>query len=310
MPLIRFTFERPDMVAFRSLTRLGESERTFPGPVWQIFLQNTWNAVVMFFWDDGDVWVHSIVHRPALDVISAALFFVGLILVIYRYIKKRNWSDLFLLVSIPLLLLPSILSLAFPNENPNLNRTAAAYVPAFLILAIGLEGLLSAIKRSLPPRMGTTAAWGLGIALALFSGLNNYDLLFVQYNLAFRNNAWNTSEMGAVIRDFTHNEGRIDQAWVVAYPYWVDTRLVGINAGYPTRDTAIEPKNLDITKDSSDAKLFIINMQDTASIEQLQSLYPEGRYWLYPSKVPGKEFYIFQVPPRENMLPHSNADQP
>ena len=109
---------------------------------------------MMFFWDDGDVWVHSIPHRPALDVISAALFFLGLVLVVLRYLRKRSWVDLFLLVSIPLLLLPSILSLAFPNENPNLNRTAGAYVPVFLILAIGLEGLLSAIKRSLAGAAG------------------------------------------------------------------------------------------------------------------------------------------------------------
>jgi len=40
------------------------------------------------------------------------------VLVIVRYIRKRDWVDLFLLVSIPLLMMPSILSLAFPEENP------------------------------------------------------------------------------------------------------------------------------------------------------------------------------------------------
>jgi hypothetical protein len=310
MPLFRFTIDRPDLVAFRSLTRMGDLERPLPGPAWLIFIQNTWNALVMFFWDDGDVWVHSLVHRPALDVISAAVFFIGLMLIIMRYIRKRSWADLFLLASIPLLLLPSILSLAFPNENPNLNRTAGAYVPVFLILAIGMEGLLSAIKRSLPPRLGITAAWGLGLALVFFSALSNYDLLFVQYAESFRRNSWNTSEMGAVIRDFDHTLGRGEDAWVVAYPYWVDTRLVGINAGYPTRDTAIDPNDLVTTRDNPNAKLFLLNPQDTIGLTQLQILYPEGRYWLYPSQTPGKEFYVFQVPPQENLLPHGAFSTP
>ncbi|MBE0699914.1 MAG: glycosyltransferase family 39 protein [Anaerolineaceae bacterium] len=302
LPLFRFTLDHPDMVVFRSLTRMGDLERPLPGPAWQIFLQNTWNALVMFFWDDGDVWVHSVVHRPALDVISAGIFFIGLVLVGLRYIRKRNWVDLFLLVSIPLLLLPSILSLAFPNENPNLNRTAGAYVPVFLILAVGLEGLLSSIRRSLPSRLGVTAAWSLGLLLVVFSAINNFDLLFIKYDQSFRAAAWNTSEMGAVIRDFTHTLGKADNAWVVAYPYWVDTRLVGINAGYPTWDTAIDPQNFDITLNDPGAKLFLLNPQDMNGLSILQGLYPEGRYWIYPSRIPGKEFVVFQVPARDNML--------
>jgi hypothetical protein len=304
MPLLRFSVDNWQMVAYRSLTRIGDQERPLPGPAWQIFMQNTWNALVMYFWDDGDVWVHSVVHRPAFDVISAGIFFIGLVMVVVRYLRKRSWVDLFLLVSIPLLLLPSILSLAFPNENPNLNRTAAAYVPAFIILAIGLEGLLSSIRHSLPPRMGVTAAWSLGLLLVLFSAINNYDLLFIKYDEAFRASAWNTSEMGAVIRDFTHTLGNVDDAWVVAYPYWVDTRLVGINAGYPTRDTAIDPATLNTTLDDPGAKLFILNTQDTNSLGMLQDLYPDGRYWVYQSRTPGKEFVVFQVAARVDLIQH------
>ena len=61
----------------------------------------------MFNFDDGEIWVHSVTHRPALDIISAALFVIGVVLVLVRYIRNRHWLDLFLLVSIPLLLMPS-----------------------------------------------------------------------------------------------------------------------------------------------------------------------------------------------------------
>ncbi len=69
MSLLRFAIDRPDLVAFRSLTRLGDLERPLPGSPLAIFFGNVWNALVMFFWDNGDVWVHSIPHRPAMDVI-------------------------------------------------------------------------------------------------------------------------------------------------------------------------------------------------------------------------------------------------
>lgn len=301
MPLFRFTIDEPGMVALRSLTRISDLERPLPGPAWLIFIQNTWNALVMFFWDDGDVWVHSVSHRPALDVISSALFFLGLVLVFIRYLRKRNWIDLFLLLSIPILLLPSILSLAFPNENPNLNRTAAAYVPVFLILAIGLEALLSTVKRSLPGRLGVMSAGALGLVMAVSSAVCNYDLLFIQYDQIFRNTSWNSSEMGEVIRKFDGTFGSAEDAWVVAYPYWVDTRLVGINAGYPTRDTAINPDDLVSTLENPRAKLFILHPQDLVALGRLQNYYPEGWYWQYPSETPGKEFLIFLAPPQENM---------
>lgn len=308
VPLLRFALENPDMVAFRSLTRLGDLERPLPGPVWLIFLKNTWNAMVMFFWSNGDVWVHSIPYRPALDVISAALFFIGLVLLFLRYISRRSWIDLFLLLSIPLLLMPSILSLAFPNENPNLNRTAGAYIPVFLILGYGLEALLMALKRSFPGRLGSILAGGVGLALILFSAGNNYDLFFNQYDQSMRQSAWNSSEMGTVIRDFEQLVGDANQAWVVAYPYWVDTRLVGINAGMPARDTAINADQLRDTLANPGAKLFLLNLQDVDSLRLLQELYPEGRYWTYPSRTPGKEFVVFLVAPRENMLPRGPED--
>lgn len=303
MPLLRLTIDQPDLVVYRSLTRMADLERPLPGPAGQIFLKNTWNALMMFFWDDGEVWVHSIPHRPALDVISAGIFFLGLVLVTLRYIRKRSWVDLFLLVSIPILLLPSILSLAFPNENPNLNRTAGAYVPAFLIVAVGLEGMLSAVKRSLPPPMGRFVAVSLGLLLVILSAAINFGLVFNQYATSFRNNAWNTSELGQVIGDFSRSMGSEENAWVVAFPHWVDTRLVGINAGFPTRDTAIDPAMLDMTLSNPNAKLFLVNIQDVKSLALLQELYPEGRYWIYPSQVPSKEFVVFYVPPLESLLP-------
>ena len=311
LPLGRYAIDDWDNFALRSLTRLSDTERPLPGPAGEIFLGNVWNAVTMFFYQNGDVWVHSIPGRPAMDVISAALFFLGVVIAVARYIRRRHWLDLFLLLSIPLLLLPSIMSLAFPNENPNLNRTAAAYVPAFLLMAVALDAILKGVQANLPGRLGNWTASLLALLLLVSSAAANYDLTFVQYDRQFRSSAWNSSEMGAVIRDFHEMTGVGDtNAWVVAFPYWVDTRLVAMNAGFATRDAAVAPERLAETLPDPRAKLFILNPADQQGLALLLQLYPQGRYWQYDAQTDGKDFYVFLVPPRENQLQMQPVTEP
>src|SRR5215216_822389 len=120
-PLLRYWMEHPAEFGFRAMTRLSNVENPITQPIPKVFASNVWKALKMFNFDDGEIWVHSVTHRPALDIISAALFIIGVVLVLVRYIRRHHWLDLFLLLSIPLLLMPSILSLAYPGENPALN---------------------------------------------------------------------------------------------------------------------------------------------------------------------------------------------
>jgi len=108
--------------------------------------------------------------------------------------------------------------------------------------------------------------------------------------------AWNTSEMGQVIRGFADSVGSLDSAWVIPYPYWADTRLVGINAGYPTKDYAIPREKLAETLATPGPKLFIFNLEDQETLIRLHSLYPQGWLQEYKSKVPTKDFLIYFVP--------------
>lgn len=295
LPLVRYLLANPDMFAYRALSRLGETERALPGSPLSIFFQNLWSAMIMFFWDNGDIWVHSIPHRPALDIISAALFFLGSILVLARYIRYRNWVDLFLLLSVPLLMMPSILSLAFPEENPSLNRTGGAIVPVFLIAAIGLEAML----RSIVARMGRQGKWAATlVAVLLLAGsmAQNFDLMFNQFHNQFLGGAWNTSQIGHVIRGFADSVGDADSAYVIPYPYWVDTRLVGINAGYPTRDYALNTSLIPETTSNPRTKLFIFNTEDSEALNTLMTYYPQGTLTRYTSPLEGKDFFGFLVP--------------
>ncbi len=298
LPLFRYAIENPDMFGYRAFTRLGTSEAAYPNAVWLIFLENLWKSSIMFFYSNGNIWVHSVPNRPALDVITAALYFIGVVLLIVRYIRQRNWEDLFLLVSVPLLMMPSILSLAFPEENPSLNRSGGAVIPVFIIAAIGAESFISTVIRKLPGIKGKLVSAVIVLTLLLGIVTANFDLVFRQFDQQFMGGAWNTSEIGKVIRSFADSVGNSDTAYVVPYPYWVDTRLVGINAGYPFKDYALWPENFSQTLAETRAQLFVLNPQDSNSLEQLQTLYPEGTQYYYDVALEGKDFLLFFVPPR------------
>jgi hypothetical protein len=301
IPLLRYWVDHPAEFGFRAASRLSGLESPITQPVWQIFLYNVWNALRMFNFDDGEIWVHSVPGRPALDVVSAALFVVGVILVLVRYYRNRHWLDLFLLVSIPLLLLPSILSLAYPGENPALNRAGGAYIPAFLLAALALDGLVSAFGVE---RRRAVVGWGVAGLLLLVSARQNYDLVFRQYANSFLGGAWNSSDMGRVIEEFeqAHGSQSVDNVWIVPFPHWVDTRLPAVWAGIPNRDMAMWRENLPTTLELPGPKMFLVkanvedpNGNDEETLDVLESLYPEGMLRLFDSDVPGHDFWIFTV---------------
>jgi 4-amino-4-deoxy-L-arabinose transferase-like glycosyltransferase len=305
LPLLRYITdpqhpEQRTLYLSSTLTRLTSLERPLPGLPLQIFLNNLGHALVMFTWNNGEIWSSSIPLRPALDVVSAALFMLGAGLLLIRYLRERHWLDLFLLLSVPLLMLPSILALAFPSENPNLNQTIGAIVPVFLILGIALDGLLSAVTARLSPVWNAKAAKITALALAVFlfciSANQNYDLVFQEFTQQYAASAWNTSEMGKILRDFAGFTGTPDTGFVIPYPYWVDTRLVGIEAGFPTKDYAISPDSLADTRSNPNMKLFLVKPEDQKSQDELRSLYPGVIKTTYQSKYPGKDFLLFLVP--------------
>ena len=300
IPLLRYAQENPDIFFQRTLSRVSTIQQPLPGPWYQIFASNVWNALRMFNWDDGNVWVNSIPHRPALDIVTGALFLIGVVLVFARYLQKRHWLDLFLLVSIPVLQLSSTLSLAFPDENPELNRAGGAYIPALILAALALDGLITAIGSDKKRKI---LAGILTAVLLFWSAAQSFDLVFNQFDQEFRQSAWNSSEMGEVIKEFGLVYGETDTVWIVPFPYWVDTRLPGVWAGIPNRDFAMFPDQLAETLSVPGTKLFMVkaNLQDPTtndqkSLDTLKQLYPQGVLSLHHSPVPGHDFWIYFVP--------------
>jgi hypothetical protein len=149
------------------------------------------------------------------------------------------------------------------------------------------------------PTWGPGLAWGLAILFILGSSQLNFNLVFNEYQRSYELSAWNTSEMGTVIREFAETVGSPETAWVVGYPYWVDTRLVGMNAGYTLRDTVIYIDHIPETTSDPRAKLFLVKPDDQAAIATLRQIYPQGSLKEYVSRVETKNFLMYFVPPAD-----------
>jgi hypothetical protein len=300
LPLFRYILAEPESFFYRTFSRMGSWERLISDPIALIFIKNVGRALAMFSWDNGEVWPISIPNYPALSVVSGALFYMGAGLVLIRYLRHRHWLDLFLLISIPLLMLPSTLSLAFPAENPNLYRTGGAMVPVFLMVALALDSLMKAVARSFSANGGQRVAWALALFLLAFNSMQDYALVFKYYDENYLRSSWNSSEIGQVARDFIGMYQIPVSVWVVGYPNWVDTRLVANNAGLPGRDFELKPENFQSTLALGGPKLFIINPDDKNAQTTLRQLYPDGQLYLYHSKVETKDFLVFIVLPKED----------
>jgi hypothetical protein len=297
LPLMRYLLENPGSFNYRLASRLTSLENPINGPVFLIFLGNLWKSITMFFYNNGVTWVNSIPNRPALDVFSAVFFFIGLIQIGVNLFTKpgKKWREISLLLSIPFLMLPSILSLAYPAENPSLNRSGGAVVPVFFVCAYGIISTASEIIKRANSQPRKAAIFIVLFLLILGSVLMNYDLVFNQYADQFLRNAWNSSEIGAQIARFVEAGNNPYNAFVVPYPHWVDTRLVGIHAGYPGKDYALWAVELETTEFIAGQKLFIIKPEDQQTLDTIKSLYPDAQEEIFYSRTPGKDFIMIYV---------------
>ncbi len=311
-PLWRFGLERPDLFWFRSLTRASslETGQTF-NPLSR-FLVNVWNAALQFNYRGDVVWVNTVSWEPQLDVVSGALFVFGFLYVLLAIVgvfylgrrrigvfAERRFTAGALLVSLVMLLMPSMLALAFPIENPSVFRACNAPPVVMIFVALPLVLVARQVQEALG-RWGTVAAAILIGVVLLAATVQNYRSYFEVYDAQFRRTAGNTSEMAAVLKGFTESAGDIDHAWIVAYPDWVDTRNVFLTMGLGQRNNYIPSAQLaalvePMVNDPA-AKIFLLSPQDQSGLRALQSAFPNVEAMTYQSRSVGKDFIVFLVP--------------
>ncbi len=312
VPMIRYAVDEPENFWRRTFTRLTGDPEQPAAPTWQVLLQNEWNSLRMFSWTSDSAWLVSPAGQPALDWIMGACFALGAAFLLYRYVRKRNWLDLFLVMALPLLLLPSTLALAFPIENPSLHRSGSAIPIVFFVVALPLRLLIGNIDglrgsglrgSGLHPRWSrlqaapTLIGAALAALLLIFSAQENWKILFVNYAGQYKSSVQNAPELGEIVRGWATSVGAWDTVFVRAYPYWVDTRAVGIYAGKFGWDNVIlEADTLAEAAGDPRPKLYILNRADADTVAALRELYPNGKLAYYTSHFHDKDFLTFFVP--------------
>lgn len=293
VPLGRYAADNPDMFLFRALSRVGTTEKGIDASPFTIFLDNTRRALLMFNGRGDTVWVNTIPNDPVVDYITGALIVLGAGYSLFRLGRDRDWRMALLWVGALVMMLPSTLAIAFPNENPSVVRSGGAIPFVMILAALPLAAWWQNTRVAGIPRLGLGA---LAILLLLVARVN-YVRYFVFYDDQFRRSSWNSSEVGSVLREFTLAQGDPSHAYLISFPHWVDHRNVGIHfVGNPYWDNRVlDSGQLQTQAGEPGSKIYVLNKEDGASLALLKRLYPNGLVRLYPARTPTREFLVFTV---------------
>jgi len=301
LPLARYMLEEPGMFWLRSATRAVPDSMT-AGEVAGVFIENLRDGAMMFTHIGDRVAMNTVGGSPFLGWVTGGLFVLGLWFMAWSLVRSADRRSVYLVLCLGFMILPSVLSIAFPNENPSAVRAGGAIPLVMVIAALPLNRWLAGV-RSWSESRGRAARLAAPVGLAVVAAAciaYNHHWYFVRYHDGVVGGTWNTRDLGDVLRQWTVAGRDPAQAYQVIYPHWVDTRLIGIHAGDVTWSNALGSlENLEHPARPGSGKLFFLHPDDDDNLSALVERYPSGRWQLDPSSTPGreKEFVVFEVPP-------------
>jgi hypothetical protein len=299
LPLLRYMLEFPEGFWYRAASRAQNGPMTLL-EIWHTFWLNSRNALLMFNYRGDVVPMNTVPGAAVLGPVTGGLFVLGLFWILWRALRHGERKAIYVLVSFFVLLLPSILSLAYPGENPSVVRTGGAIPLVMIIAALPLVTILNAIISAVGKGGGRVALLALVVVLGAATAFN-YNWYFHRYDENVRRSLWNATEMGNVLRSFEERGGSLQNAYHVAYPHWVDTRNIAINAGDITwRNVVTDLSQIAVQAQQPGRKLYLVFPPHNPALKVLSEVYPHGRAITYVSERPGKSFYVFEVPPGES----------
>mgnify|MGYP001823307619 FL=1 len=100
-----------------------------------------------------------------------------------------------------------------------------------------------------------------------------------------------------VMREFVQEGGDVGNVYHVPFPHWVDTRNIGINAGYVRWANSVDEHEWsELASLDGGPKLFLLFPDDSKNLRRLQFFFPQGQIEIYDSSREGKDFIIYRVP--------------
>jgi len=300
VPLAQYAFDQPVAFFYRGASRLASDALTGPPPnLGVIFLGNVKKALLMFNVRGDTVWVNTIPEQPLLDPITGALFLAGAVSLLYALLRRRRIEPLYVAALLFCGLLPSILSLAYPGENPSTVRTGMAIPVVASISAAPLAGGWRLVRRYVPWR-GAPAA-GAAVTLALLGAMlvGNYRQYFETYADQHTRNSQQSSLVAGEIREFLISGGSKENVFLLPGSHWVDWRLVAIQAGDIKWRVIVQDVEAAVQRESQSVqgqRLFIVHPGDEYSLQTLARWFPESRRVTHNRVEGGAWFVTVTVP--------------
>ena len=283
-----------------------------------VLADNLADGLRMAHWEGDAAWINNAHSRPALDGLTGGLLMLGLVLWAVRLVQRRDPVDWLIPAAALIMLLPSALTLAYTIENPSFTRASGTIPAVFLLAALPLGALGAGLseapvtrRRSLAGAAAGLAAIGLVLAAALGPNWNAY---FTDYRLSY-NQSWKPYHaIAAPLKAFAQGEGSYGNAFMVAYPHWLDHRILGAVAGDLRWPNGLVTREEILTRiaanegtayeyDPSRPLFVMVHPQDAETIAFLERAFPGGtteRYsYEYETETGWQsgEFLIYRAPP-------------
>jgi len=288
-----------------------------------VFIDNYADALRMAHWEGDAGWISNPGGYPALDGPTGGLLALGAVLWAAWAIRRRDPVFVLIPAAVLIMLLPSALTLAYTIENPSFTRASGVIPPAFLMAALPLGVWAARLAEWPGARVRVRArriALGGALAGMVIAGVlwaswsTDRKVFFTDYRLQYASSWKPYHAIAAPMRAFAEGEGSYGNAFMVAYPHWLDHRILGAVAGdirWPNGLIARDVLPLQIARnagtpyayDPTRPMFVMFNSSDTETADWLRAHYPGGEMDVYRYQYEGQfgmqtgEFTIYLAPP-------------
>jgi hypothetical protein len=308
IPLGRYALEHPDMFWYRAANRVTGDEQTTGavGIVFEnlsVFARNNLNAALGFNWRGDSTFVNAVTFAPILDWVTGTLLIAGMSIVLVQIVRRRDLRALFVLMALPILLLSSTLAIAFPNENPSVNREGPAAPLIFAIIALPLAHMLRRLRAVTGTRIASAL---IALLIAVFVGTaasRSFDEYFTTFDIQTRQSVANTMEIAEAIQGAKSLGVDQEDAYVIDRAYWLDIRNIGIalgdiDWGFTHNILVDDPLPAPLP---DRPMLLVVNSNDDVRLPEIRRTYHGAIFSEYPTEVIPKRFTLVWIPPSTSL---------
>lgn len=209
--MIPFLRRLPSLIADQTYIGSKMAEGTNLAELAQHLGVNVWHNLQSFGWRGDMSFRHNIPHQPHIDLVSAILFFTGLVLIILLVVVKRQYKYLFFLL-LPLIFIqiPSVLDTANWEWGPYMGRMAGVIPLVAIIASVGMVKMADLVSNLKLRRV-------MMFAILLLIGSINLYRYFEIYPRTLPNN---NSPFGIRIAQHIRNQIDLDTAVVMLDCCW------------------------------------------------------------------------------------------